>query len=357
MQRYRVVIMLVLFGVVPVVVAFFVALSFLGKQEVEQPRVEVRPAVEAEPPPPETTAVLSASRDLAIGTLIGEGDLEVLELEDSEVGSEQILADGDASAREVRGYAVRRALAAGEPISWSALVGPGQNGFLAAVLRPGTRAVTVRVGQATGQARLIDPGDRVDVILSAELRVDEQESRVFARTIVQDARVVAVDQRLNGEEADDSDLMTATLEVSPPDGDRMVLAEHEGRISLAVRSLATMEGVPPGEAVVLQDMLLPPELVALSEERRLREGELKDLALRTQLADSRELLHNASSEERRWLEREQAALSLMLQIAESKDQLRGARKRAGTTSETVRIYRGVEPAQEVVFEHPPGTLP
>ena len=357
MQRYRVVIMLVLFGVVPVVVAFFVALSFLGKQEVEQPQVAVPSTVEEEPPPPETTMVLSASRALSIGTLIGERDLEVLELEASEVGSEQILADGDSSAREFRGYAVRRALAAGEPISRSALVGPGQKGFLAAVLRPGTRAVTVRVGQATSQAGLIDPGDRVDVIFSAELRIDEQESRVFARTIVQGARVVAVDQRFNGEEAERSELVTATLEVSPPDGDRLVLAEHEGRISLAVRSLATMQRGPPGEAVVLQDMLLPPELVALSEERHQREGELKDLAIQTQLEDSREQLRNASSEERRWLEREQAALSLMLQIAESKDQLRAARKRAGTTSETVRIYRGVEPAQEVVFERPPGTLP
>ena len=350
--------MLVLFGVVPVVVAFFVALSFLGKQEVEPPpQVEVQPSVEEEPPPPETTTVLSASRALSIGTLIGEGDVGVLELEASEVGSELILADGGSSAWELRGYAVRRALAAGEPVSRSALVGPGQKGFLAAVLRPGTRAVTVRVGQATSEAGLIDPGDRVDVIFSAELRVDERESRVFARTIVQDARVVAVDQRFNGEEAERSELVTATLEVSPADGDRLVLAEHEGRISLAVRSLATTQGGPPGEAVVLQDMLLPPELIALSEERQRREGELKDLTIRTQLADSREQLRNASSEERRGLEREQAALSLMLQIAESRDQLRTARERAGTTSETVRIYRGVEPAQEVVFESPPGAPP
>ena len=357
MQRYRVVIMLVLFGVVPVAVAFFVALSFLGKQEVEQPQVEVLPIVEEEPPPPETRTVLSASRALSIGTLIGEGDLGVLELDASEVGSELFLADGDPSARELRGYAVRRTLAAGEPISRSALVGPGQNGFLAAVLRPGTRAVTVRVGSATSQAGLIDPGDRVDVILSAELQVEEHVGGVFARTIVQDARVVAVDQRFNGEEAERSELVTATLEVSSSDGDRLVLAEHQGRLSLAVRSLATVEGIPPGEAVVLQDMLLPPELIALSEERHRREGELKDLTIRTRLADSREQLHNASSEERRWLEREQAALSLMLQVAESKDKLRVAHERAGTTSETVRIYRGVEPAQEVVFERPAGTSP
>ena len=46
MQRYRVVIMLVLFGVLPVVAAFFVALSFLGEEEPEATRVEVAPVAE-----------------------------------------------------------------------------------------------------------------------------------------------------------------------------------------------------------------------------------------------------------------------------------------------------------------------
>ena len=53
MQRYRVVIMLVLFGVLPVVAAFFVALSFLGEQEVEPTQAEVKPVTEEAPPPEE----------------------------------------------------------------------------------------------------------------------------------------------------------------------------------------------------------------------------------------------------------------------------------------------------------------
>ena len=237
MQRYRVVIMLVLFGVVPVVAAFFVALSFLGQQEVEPPTVPaVEPVVEEEPPPPETRTVLAAARDLSVGTLIGGGDLSELELEVSTIESEYILVDNGSNARTYRGYAVRQAVSGGTPITPSALVGPGQKGFLAAVLRPGTRAVTLRVGPATSRAGLIDPGDRVDVILSAELKVDEQELKAFARTIVEDARVVAVDHRLNGEEPEHAEVITATLEVFPPDGDRLVLAEQEGVLSLAVRS-------------------------------------------------------------------------------------------------------------------------
>ena len=111
------------------------------------------------------------------------------------------------------------------------MVGPGQKGFLAAVLRPGTRAVMVRVGEATRQAGLIDPGDRVDVILSAELSIDGGERIVFARTIAEDVRVVAIDRRVDdvGRDAVREEISTATLEASPAQADRLVLGEHEGQ--------------------------------------------------------------------------------------------------------------------------------
>ena len=211
MQRYRVVIMLVLFGVLPVVVAFFVALSFLEEQEIESPPIAQAPVVEAEPPPPppETQKVFAAARALPVGTLLGKEELGTIEIDVTEIDEDHIeyekkctavsdeIAE-NARSRTLCGYAVRTALAEGAPLTWSAVVGPGQEGFLAAVLRPGTRAVMVRVGEATRQAGLIDPGDRVDVILSAELSIDGGERIVFARTIAEDVRVVAIDRPSGG---------------------------------------------------------------------------------------------------------------------------------------------------------------
>ena len=307
--------MLVVFGVVPVVVAFFVALSFLGKQEVETQPAPVEPVVEAEPPPPETQTVLAAVRELPVGTLVGDGDLDELMLEVSALEAGYIVVSDDSNARTYRGYAVRQALPSGAPLTRSALVGPGQKGFLAAVLRPGTRAVTVRVGAATSQAGLIDPGDRVDVILSAELKVDQQELEVYARTIVEDARIVAVDHRVNGEEYEQTEVITATLEVSPPDGDRLVLAEHEGRLSLAVRSLAAVAGQPPSEAVALREVLLASEPVSFD-------------------ADALEELEGR----------------LLVEIAETEERLRMSMEVAEPALDTVRIHRGGMPAEEVVFE-------
>ncbi len=345
MQRYRVVIMLVLFGVLPVVAAFFVALSFLGEQEVEPTQAEVKPVTEEAPPPPEppqTRQVFAAARAMPAGTLIGEDDLITLELDPDAVRKEHIIVPdevvleeivpGEQASHPLRGHVVREALAEGAPLTRSAVVGPGHRGFLAAVLRPGARAVTIRVGPATSHAGLIDPGDRVDVILTAELAVDGGDRSVFARTIVEDVRVVAIDRQVGsgadspggGEDGEivRTEIMTATLEASPAQGDRLVLGEHEGRLSLAVRSLAAVtvaQNASEAEAVDLREMLLSSPEFTASEERLRRAQELNDLSIRTQ-------------------------------IVESKKQLRAAVESGATKLDAVRIFRGSEPPEEVVFE-------
>ena len=343
MQRYRVVIMLVLFGVLPVVAAFFVALSFLEEPEPEPTQAEVARVAEEPPPstePPETREVLVAARALPVGTLLGKDDMTRLALDPAAVDEDHfVVTDAvtgvvtDAvTAASLRGHAVREAIAEGAPLTRSAVVGPRQRGFLAAVLRPGARAVTIRVGPATSHAGLIDPGDRVDVILSAELAADGGERNVYARTIVEDIRVVAIDRRIGsgtdstaggeGEEAGRTEMMTATLEASPAQGDRLVLGEHEGRLSLAVRSLAGAQSSDPAtasQAVDLREMLLSSSEFSVSEARLRRAQELNDLAVRTQ-------------------------------IVESKEQLRAAREGSATTLDAVRIFRGSEPAEDVVFK-------
>ena len=269
--------MLVVFGVLPVVAAFFFALSFLGEEEIVEPApAEAEPVVEAPPPPPERTRdVLAAARTLPVGTLIGQGDVVETPLDRADVHDRHI-ESGDTEPDDLNGWAVREALAAGAPLTWPALVGPGQRGFLAAVLSPGTRAVTVRLGSSTRDAALVDAGDRVDVILSANLSLAGNDV-TLVRTIVEDVRVVAIDRRImdprdgesggsaeGGEGAERAAFETATLEVSPSQGDRVVLGEQEGSLSLAVRSLATEperdpdEAVAqiPGEALGLEELLL-----------------------------------------------------------------------------------------------------
>ena len=300
MQRYRTVIILALLVVLPLVVAV-VAARFLLQQDPPEPAQVESPPAEAPPAvkPPETRRVLAAARKLPVGALLTEEDLIELELVAREVRSGHIVMDGTTSADVLRGFAVREALAAGTPVTRSAVVGPGQRGFLAAALKPDTRAVTIRLGPGMSYAGLIDPGDRVDVILTAKLRTASGAESVLTRTILENVRVVAVDHQVGtspksgeyGEQVERTPIVTATLEVSPAQADRLVLGEHEGSLSLAVRSLAAVQPTR-AEAVNLSELLRPPTVPetrrvlvaarALPAGTLLREEDLSELELRTE---------------------------------------------------------------------------
>ena len=73
-------------------------------------------------------------------------------------------AQSDEAAPGRRG---RAPAARGRPaVTAGSVVKPGERGFLAAVLEPGMRAISVPVDEAAGNAGLIFPGDRVDLILT-----------------------------------------------------------------------------------------------------------------------------------------------------------------------------------------------
>lgn len=391
MQRYRAVILIVLFGVLPAAIAFFVALSYL-KGEAASPQVAValpaaneEEAAAAPTDPPETRRVLAAARPLPIGSLIGEEDLTALEIEVDTVRKGHMLVGEEGPEDVLRGYAVRVPIASGEVVLRSAVVGPGQRGFLAAVLGSGARAVTIRVGPATSHAGLIDPGDRVDVILSAELQTTDRDRSVLARTIVEDVRVVAVDRRVgngggpkggaasgsgDGEVAERTEMITATLEVSPEQGDRLVLGEHEGKLSLAVRSLSAVVPRPSNAAVELQDLLLSPDAVDEDEsamvaaslrreiaslEERLRSEEDARLRREEEERLRREDEERAKAAERERLRLEEEArlrdevAALEARLLAEENERKRLEEGDAPPIRTVRVFRGSEPAEEVLF--------
>jgi pilus assembly protein CpaB len=94
---------------------------------------------------------------------------------------ETYLVEGKRSVDDVAGAVVRRSLAAGEPVVDGSVVRPGDRGFLAAVLEPGMRAVSVAVDEAAANAGLIFPGDRVDLVMSQTIGEEVAQSGASAR--------------------------------------------------------------------------------------------------------------------------------------------------------------------------------
>ena len=247
MRRYRIVIIVALLGIVPMIAGVFVMRYMLPVGQPELVETQAAVAAQPEPPPveePKLRMVLAAARDLPVGTLLGEDDVTELSIEEEVVRRGHIAVDLD-EAPVPYGHVVRVALAQGTPLTRRALVGPRQRGFLAAVLKPGMRAMTIRLGAGTRHSGLVDPDDRVDVILTAESRSGGLHN-VLSRTILEDVRVLAVDRSIGsaaasgegGEEVQRTEIVTATLEVLPEQTGLLALGEFEGELALAVRPLA-----------------------------------------------------------------------------------------------------------------------
>lgn len=142
---------------------------------------------------------------------------------------------------DMTGWAVRRGIAANEPILKARLLKPGTAGFLAGVLGPGMRAVSTNVNAETGASGFILPGDRVDVVLTQQVRLTTSEDagrqKIISETVISDVRVLAVDQTFDDMKEQSRVGKTITLELTPKQSESMAVAKRMGRISLSLRSL------------------------------------------------------------------------------------------------------------------------
>jgi len=194
-------------------------------------------------PPPAKIAVLGAARALRAGSLMKPEDLAAKEILIAD-RSADMSADTPDARRALAGAMVRRSLSVGEPVRASDVMRPGDHGFLAAVLQPGMRAVTVAVDATTGAAGLIWPGDRVDLILTQTIQEASMPlgHRVAAETVLSDVRVIAIDQQLvQGADTNQTDnqARTVTLEATQEQAVSVSVATRLGRLSLSVRSADT----------------------------------------------------------------------------------------------------------------------
>lgn len=146
---------------------------------------------------------------------------------------------GGGIREQVVGAVVRERILAGEPIIASKLVRAGQSGFLAVVLEPGMRAMSIPVTQETGAGGFILPGDRVDVIMSrrAEEAVDGRDGFVTA-TVLVNIKVLAIGETTEAGDNQNVIGTNATLEVGPREAETLAFAQAQGTLVLVLRSYA-----------------------------------------------------------------------------------------------------------------------
>jgi pilus assembly protein CpaB len=179
----------------------------------------------------ETGKVIVARVDLSVASSLSERQLQAVEWPKAHVPGGAFF---DANALD--GRVLRRPIAAGEPVLESALFEAGAEGGLAALIEPNRRAVSVKVDSVIGVAGFVKPGARVDILATVR-RIDEEKPIPYSKVILQDVRVLAVDQKL--EEARDGDpelVNVVTVEVGPSEAEHLIYAAHEGKLQLALRT-------------------------------------------------------------------------------------------------------------------------
>jgi pilus assembly protein CpaB len=116
-----------------------------------------------------------------------------------------------------------------------------KTGGMAAILKPGKRAVSIAGNKVLGVSGLINPGDRVDILLTSN---DPKTKTTVNKTVFENVLILATGTQLSrNAEGKPSPVDSYTLEVTPEQAEKLVLASSQGKIHFALRIILDRETV------------------------------------------------------------------------------------------------------------------
>ena len=223
-------------GIFAVLFVGMIAIAIFGYSILNQSKQTVQVA------PPATEQILVAATLLQGGSLLQPADITSAPVLVSALPPGADL-DTPENRSALIGSMVRTSITQGTPILDDSIIHPGDHGFLAAVLAPGMRAVTVGVDVVSGSDGLIWPGDSVDVLLTQTIFGAPSDKSIASEVVLSDVRVIATGQELiktgtqgTGNNQNAGPSQTVTLEVTPDQAARCLVATNLGRLSLIVHS-------------------------------------------------------------------------------------------------------------------------
>lgn len=209
------------FALVFGIIAVFIAQIWLANQANRQVEATVKPLP--------TRTLVVAKAPLRYGT-----ELSAALLEEVPWPSDALPAGAFARISDVLNGGTRivlTAIEANEPVLGVKITGPGQRATLSSLVKPGMKAVTVRVNDVEGVAGFVLPGDHVDVVLTRTIDKGDATTEV----VLQNRRVLAVDQTADERAAKATVAKSVTLEVDTVEAQKVWLASTVGSLSLLLR--------------------------------------------------------------------------------------------------------------------------
>lgn len=211
------------FAVVFGLLAVFIAQVWLNNQASMQARNAPKPTQVA------SQTVVVAKQPLRFGT-----ELNASMLQEVPWPSDSLPAGAFAKINDVISGGRRVVLAAieaNEPVLALKITGAGQRATLSALVKPGMKAVTIRVNDVEGVGGFVLPGDHVDVVLTRQL----EKGSATTQVVLQNTRVLAVDQIADDRAAKATVAKSVTLEVDTIEAQKLWLSSSVGSLSLLLR--------------------------------------------------------------------------------------------------------------------------
>lgn len=186
----------------------------------------------------ETQPVVVAKVDMSWGTILNK---EMIEMKPYLKNSLPVGYFPDLNS--LVGRVLVSNIKANEPVLESRLAPSTlKTGGVAAVVSPKKRAVAVKVDKVIGVAGFINPGNRVDVLVT--LHPEKAQSPV-TKTVLENILVLASGPEIQtkGKEEKPSAVDVITLEVTPEEAEKLGLAATQGKILLTLRNFSDSEDV------------------------------------------------------------------------------------------------------------------
>jgi pilus assembly protein CpaB len=212
------------FAVVFGLLAVFIAQVWLNNQASMQAK-----NYEANKKPQSTRTIVVAKEPLRFGTELSAAMLQEVPwpAESLPSGAFTEIKDILSGGRRV----VLSAIEANEPVLALKITGAGQRATLSALVKPGMKAVTIRVNDVEGVGGFVLPGDHVDVVLTRQI----EKGSATTDVVLQNTRVLAVDQSADERTSKAAVAKSVTLEVDTVEAQKVWLASSVGSLSLLLR--------------------------------------------------------------------------------------------------------------------------
>lgn len=203
--------------------------------------------------------ILIAAKNLETGHELKTGDLKWKTWPEDSVFGGAIIRDGTQQPIDAVNGKLLRPLVAEQPVQMAMVVEEDKGDFLSANIQKGMRAVGLSVQSHVLADRLVRPGDFVDVMVTYQVRVNTRDNpdaqalvnRYATETVIENIRILAIDQEETKavDEAEDGDKKkiksskkaTLTVEVTPEDAEKLMLADKMGDLGFALRSIGDNE--------------------------------------------------------------------------------------------------------------------